>query len=186
VRRGPAPVYSRRHGMILRVIERISSVSGWLSGIGVIVMVVVVIVDVFLRYFFSRPLLFADDVGVYCMIYIAFVGAALTLKMRRHIMVDLLYARLPRKVQSWLDVITTLLGTLVICIITWESADWVHYTYESGFRSPGILQTPMWIPMAVVPLGLFFWSMQYIVESIKAINGLRGQHLQAKERVTNA
>jgi C4-dicarboxylate transporter DctQ subunit len=148
-------------------------------------MAVVVITDVFLRYFFFKPLLFADDVGVYCMIYIAFVGAALTLKMKRHIMVDLLYDWLPRKVQLWLDVVTTLLGTLVICIITWQSADWVVYTYKSGFTSPGILQTPMWIPMSVVPVGLFLWSMQYIVESIKVVNVLRSQHLKAKEGVTN-
>ena len=172
--------------MILRVIEAISSVSGWVSGLGIIVMTGVVFVDVLLRYFFSKPLLFADDFSVYCMVYIAFVGAALTLKMRRHIMVDLLYLRLPRKVQLWLDVMTTLLGTLIICIITWQSAAWVHYTYKSGFISPGILEEPMWIPMAVVPIGLFLWSMQYIVESIKAVKGLRSQHPKAKEGHPNA
>jgi C4-dicarboxylate transporter, DctQ subunit len=171
--------------MILRLIERISSVSGWLSGIGVVAMAVVVTLDVCLRYFFFKPLLFADDIGVYCMVYIAFVGAALTLKMRRHIMVDLVYERLPRRVQLWLDVIMTLLGTLVICIITWQCAGWVLYTYKSGFTSPGVLQTPMWIPMSAVPLGLFFWSMQYIVESIKAVNILRSQHLKANEGEPN-
>ena len=171
--------------MIIRVIERISSVSGWLSGIGMIVMAVVIFIDVILRYFFTRPLLFADEVSVYCMVYAAFVGAALTLKMRRHIMVDLLYKHLPPKIQLWLDVFTTLLGTFVICIITWESAGWVHYTYKSGFTSPGVLQTAMWIPMSVVPLGLFLWSMQYIVESIKVVNIFRSQHPKAKEEDPN-
>jgi TRAP-type C4-dicarboxylate transport system permease small subunit len=171
--------------MILRMIETISLVSGWLSGLGVIFMTAVVSVDIFLRYFFSKSLLFADDFSVYCMIYIAFVGAALTLKMRRHIMVDILYLRLPRKAQLWLDVFTTLLGTLIVCIITWQSAVWVHYTYTCGYISSGILQTPMWIPMSVVPLGLFLWSLQYIVESIKAVNILRSQHLKAKEAVTH-
>jgi len=167
--------------MFIRVIERISTVSGWLSGIGVIAMVIVGFVDVVLRYLFNKPLLFADEVGVYCMIYVAFVGAALTLKMRRHIMVDLLYKQLPRKIQLWLDVITTLVGTFIICIITWYSVDWVHYTYKSGFRSSGILEEPMWIPMLVVPLGLFFWSLQYIVEAIKVVTILRSQHPQAKK-----
>jgi C4-dicarboxylate transporter, DctQ subunit len=173
------------HGMILKVIERISSVSGWLSGIGVVVMAAVIIVDVFLRYFFFKPLLFSDDIGVYCMIYIAFVGAALTLKMRRHIMVDLVYDRLPRRVQLWLDVMTTLVGALVTWIITWQCAAWVLYTYRSGFTSPGILQTPMWIPMSVVPVGLFLWGLQYIVDSAKAIHTLRSQHLEAVQGEPN-
>ncbi len=137
--------------MLLRVIETISSWSGWFSGIGVVIMAVVITIDVFLRYFFGKPLLFADDISVYCMIFITFVGAALTLKMKRHIMVDMLYKMLPRRVQLWLDVVTTFVGCFVIWILTWYTIVWVRYTYDSGYTSSGILQTPMWIPMSVVP-----------------------------------
>jgi TRAP-type mannitol/chloroaromatic compound transport system permease small subunit len=93
--------------------------------------------------------------------------------------------RLPKKAREWLDVLTTVLGTLIVCIVTWQSVIWVHYTYKSGFTSPGILETPMWIPMSVVPLGLFLWSLQYIVESVKAVNIVRGRHPKATEGVTH-
>lgn len=172
--------------MFIRVIERLSSVSGWLSGIGVVVMAVVITVDIFLRYFLSKPLLFSNEVSVYCMVYVTFVGAALTMKKRGHISVDLLYRHLPRKIQLWLDVVTTITGTVVICIIAWESVGWVLYTYNTGFQSPGVLETPMWIPMSVVPLGLFFFSIQYIVESIKVVDVLRSHNSSAKEESPNA
>ena len=61
--------------MLLRVIETISSWSGWFSGIGVVIMAVMITTDVILRYFFGKPLLFADDISVYSMIFITFVGA---------------------------------------------------------------------------------------------------------------
>lgn len=159
--------------MWIRAIEAVSTVSGWLSGLGVIVMTVLVVVDVFLRYVFRSPLLFSDDVSVYCMIYITFVGAALTMKMGRHIRVDLLYLHLSKRAQLRLDVATSLIGMIVLFIVTWQSVGWVQYTYRFGFKSSGILETPMWIPMSVIPLGLFFFSLQYIAEVGKAIGLLR-------------
>lgn len=167
--------------MLLRVIETISSWSGWFSGIGVLLMAVIVTIDVTLRYFFGKPLLFADDIGVYSMIFITFVGAALTLKNRRHIMVDMFYKMMPRRAQQWLDVVTTFIGCFVIWILTWYTIFWVRYSYETEFTSSGILQTPMWIPQSVVPLGLFLFGLQYIVECVKVVRILRGQENSAKE-----
>ena len=156
--------------MFIKVVETISSVSGWLSGIGVYGMTIVVFVDVILRYFFSSSLFFSEELSIYFMVYVAFIGAAMTMKKGAHIKVDLLYNRLSEKARLWLDTITTILGTIICFIMTWQSAFWVRYTYKTNFISPGILETPMWIPMACVPIGLFLWSLQYVVESIKALN----------------
>lgn len=172
--------------MFVRLIETLSSVSGWWSGIGVYAMTAMIFVDVFLRYVFARPLLFADEMSVYFMVYVAFIGAALTMKMGRHIRVDILYLHLPRKVRLWLDAVTSVLGTLVTFIMTWHCAKWVIYTYRTNFISPSILETPMWIPMMVVPAGLFLWSMQYIAESVKAISLLRAGALNPAEGDSNA
>ena len=173
--------------MLLRVIETISSWSGWFSGVGVVIMAVIVTTDVILRYFFGKPLLFADDISVYCMIFITFVGCALTLKMKRHIMVDLFYKMVPRKVQLWLDVATTFVGCFVIWILTWYSIVWVLYTYKSDYTSPGILQTPMWIPGCGDPDRLLLlFGLQYIVECVKVVRALHGQENNAKEGVAHA
>jgi len=166
--------------MLLRIIETISSWSGWFSGIGVVIMAVVITIDVFLRYVFGKPLLFADDISVYCMIFITFVGAALTLKMKRHIRVDMLYKMLPRRAQVRMDVATTFIGCFIIWLLTWYTTVWVLYTYQSGYTSPGILQTPMWMPAVALPLGLFLWGLQYIVECVKVVRLLHGQENNAE------
>jgi C4-dicarboxylate transporter DctQ subunit len=167
--------------MLLRVIETISSWSGWFSGIAVIIMAVVITIDVFLRYFFGKPLLFADDISVYCMILVTFVGAALTLKMKRHIMVDLFYKMLPRRAQLWMDVATTFVGAFVIWVIVWYSIVWIQYVYKSGYTSAGILQQPMWIPMSLIPAGFFLFGLQYIVECVKVVRTLKDPQNTAKE-----
>jgi TRAP-type C4-dicarboxylate transport system permease small subunit len=168
--------------MWIRTIETISTVTGWLAGLGVITMTAIVVVDVFLRYFFHKPLLFSDEVTIYCMIYITFVGAALTMKLRRHVNVDLLIIHLPMRVQRWLDVATKLSGTIVVFIITWYTAGWVLYNYRTGYASSGILETPLWIPMLVIPVGMFFWGLQYLVEFFKAVARLQNGDLAEEGR----
>ena len=158
--------------MITRVIEKISTISGWLSGIGVYGMTIVVVVDVILRYFFSSSIFVADELSIYFMIYVAFIGAAMTMKNGAHIKVDIFYKRLTKRARLWLDAITMVLGTIICLIMTWQSAFWVRYTYVTNFISPSILGTPMWIPMACIPIGLFLWSLQYVLESIKALSML--------------
>ena len=158
--------------MITKVIETISTVTGWLSGIGVYGLTIVVFIDVVLRYFFSRSIFIADELSIYFMIYVAFIGAAMTMKKGAHIKVDLLHKRLSKKGRLWLDTVTMILGTIICFIMTYQSALWVRYTYKTNFISPSLLETPMWIPMSCVPIGLFLWSLQYVVESIKALNML--------------
>ena len=158
--------------MFIRVIETISSISGWLSGIGVYGLTIVVFIDVVLRYFFSSSIFIADELSIYFMVYVAFMGAAMTMKKGAHIKVDLLYQRLSKKGRLWLDTVTMIVGTIVCFIMTYQSALWVRYTYKTNFISPTILETPMWIPMSCIPIGLFLWSLQYVVETIKALNML--------------
>lgn len=156
--------------MITRAIETLSIVSGWLAGIGVYGLTIVVFVDVVLRYFFSRSIFIADELSIYFMIYVAFLGAAMTMKQGAHIKVDLLYKRLPKKACLWLDAVTMIVGTIICFIMTYQCALWVQYTYKTNYISPSILETPMWIPMSVIPIGLFLWSLQYAVLAIKAVN----------------
>jgi len=158
--------------VITRVIETISSVSGWLAGIGVYGLTIVVFIDVVLRYFFSRSIFIADELSIYFMIYVAFIGAAMTMKNGAHIKVDILYKQLSGKARLWLDAVTMTVGTIICFIMTYQSAMWVRYTYKTNYISPSILETPMWIPMSCIPIGLFLWSLQYVVESMKAVNKL--------------
>ena len=155
--------------MVTKVIETISTVSGWLAGIGVYGLTIFIFIDVVLRYLFNSSIFIAAELSIYFMIYVAFIGAAMTMKNGAHIKVDLLYKQLSHKARLRMDAVTTVLGAIICWIVTYQCAWWVHYTYNTGFTAPSVLQTPMWIPMSVIPIGLFLWGLQYIVEAIKAV-----------------
>jgi C4-dicarboxylate transporter DctQ subunit len=159
--------------MFSKVIERVSVVSGWLSGIGIYVMTIIVFVDVLLRYFFGSPTMVADVISVYSMCFVSFVGAAFTSKLGRHVSVDLVYQKFSPRTKAWDSLLTNILVTIVLAVITWSTIEWVIYTYNSGFISSGTMGEPMWIPLSCIPIGFFLWTLQYIVECLKAVKTLR-------------
>lgn len=155
--------------MVTRIIEAISTVTGWLAGVGVYGLTITIFIDVVLRTFFRTSIFVADELSIYFMIYVSFIGAAMTMKAGAHIKVDLLYKLLSKKARLWMDAVTMILGTIICFIVTYQCVNWVRYTYTTNFISPSTLETPMWIPMSVIPIGLFLWSLQYMVEAIKAV-----------------
>jgi C4-dicarboxylate transporter DctQ subunit len=162
--------------MLARVIGSASTISGWLSGIGVYVMVVIVFIDVLLRYFFGAPTNVADIISVYCMLFVTFVGAAWATKLGKHVSVDLLYSYLSPTAKLWTTAITNIVVTITLIVISWKTIEWIIYTYKSGYTSSGTMGEPMWIPLACIPIGFVLWTLQYIVESLKGIDVLRNHY----------
>jgi C4-dicarboxylate transporter DctQ subunit len=175
----PAPAHKKEKKVLTRIIEKVSVISGWLSGIGIYIMVGIIFLDVILRYFFKSGTNVSDDVSVYAMVFVAFVGAAWTTKLGKHVSVDILFQRFPKTTQVWVHAITTCVSTLILFVVSWSTVNWVIYLRINGWSSVGMMNEPMWIPLSAIPIGFVLWSLQYVVESYKAIillsNHLKGQ-----------
>jgi TRAP-type mannitol/chloroaromatic compound transport system permease small subunit len=103
------------------------------------------------------------------------LAAAWTLKRSEHVKVDLLYGRLPRKGQLWVEIFGTLFFLFPFCGITaWLAWPVVVNKFLSGEVSSntgGLIMWPAWI---LIPLGFGLLGVQGISELIKRIAILRG------------
>ena len=84
-------------------------------------MMLLTVVDVFLRYFFNSPITGTTEVTEFMMVIVVFPALAWCAVTRRHVQVDLLVSHLPLKAQKIIDSITLLLTLGVFVIITWQS-----------------------------------------------------------------
>ena len=76
-----------------------------LLGAALIVAVLYNFVNVVGRYVFGQTFISADEVQIYIMVYIAFLGAAVATWRRMHLRMDVLVQRLPRSVQATLGAV---------------------------------------------------------------------------------
>lgn len=158
---------------IVKAIDSASSAVAYISSWVIFGLLLLISTDVILRYFFNSPLLFSVEISSYMLIFVCFLGAAQTLKERRHIVVDILTNRLKPKVRLWLELITSILSLVVLSFFLWQAIIMVHHSFIRGAVMPTSLLTPIYLPQMLIPLGIILLLLQYAVEIGRRIRALR-------------
>ena len=104
------------------------------------------------RYVVGRSISGADEVQIYIMVWMAFLGAAVVAWRRNHLRMDVLVRFLPAAFQAALRFIEVALVLLLAGFTVVQSA---RYTWQMAAlgRTSDVGGIPMWIPHSAVMLG---------------------------------
>lgn len=160
---------------IVRLIDKISEWSGALAAWIVIPLMVVVMIDVFMRHVLNSPTNWGYD--VLWMLFSAqfLLGGAFTLLRGGHIRIDIVYGILSDRAKQIYDIINTLVIILLPAVLlTWAGIVFAADAWISGES----LSTTNWhFPAGpsrtLIPIGFFLLSLQCVAEIIKNINELK-------------
>ena len=78
-------------------IEKIAYLGGYFSGWLVPLMMMLVVVDVFMRYVMHQPLMVADEFSAYMLVALSFLGLAYTWREKGHVRIEIFVNRLSRR-----------------------------------------------------------------------------------------
>lgn len=79
------------------------------AGTFLVSMVVIVILNVFLRYIFSYSIFWAEEVATICFVWSVFLSASAVYKNKMDVGIDILIKRAPRTFQIFVDALVKLL-----------------------------------------------------------------------------
>jgi len=133
----------------------------WMGGGLLVFATVGTCVDVVLRYSVNRPISWMLEITEYIMLYIPFLGAAFVLKENGHIRIDLVLTFLGERSRGWLNVVTSSVGGVVMLIYTWFGAQVTLDYIQRGVPSLESLRTPMFLILMIIPIGGFFFAVQF-------------------------
>ncbi|QIK37176.1 TRAP transporter small permease subunit [Caldichromatium japonicum] len=102
--------------------------------------------------------------------------APLTLQQRGHVRVDILYSRLPSRLQLLIDILAGLLFLLPVCLLilidAWDYARLAIQQNESSINPGGL---PWWPMKLAIPIGFGLLALQGVSEIIKGTAALVAQ-----------
>ena len=104
------------------------------------------------RYGFGRSIAGADEVQIYIMVCMAFLGAAVVSWRHAHLRMDVLVRFLPQRVQSGLRIFEVILVVGVAGFTLVQSWRYSAQMFALG-RTSDVGGIPMWIPHGAVTLG---------------------------------
>jgi TRAP-type transport system small permease protein len=111
-------------------------------------------VNVVGRYGFGRSIAAADEIQIYIMVFMAFLGAAVVSWRRQHLRMDVLVRFLPEKFQRSLRVGELALVAAMAGFVVVQSWRYSAQMFALG-RTSDVGSIPMWIPHGAVTLGFF-------------------------------
>ncbi|HSF05435.1 MAG TPA: TRAP transporter small permease [Methylomirabilota bacterium] len=103
------------------------------------------------RYVFLKPIIWAEEILVFIMVWCVMLGATLVTWENQHLRMDAVYHLTPPHARRWLNLLSTLafLGAAVFVLI--QSIRVVALVASTGQRSV-VAEVPMSIPYGAIPL----------------------------------
>lgn len=155
----------------IRAIEYLTSSIGFAAAVLVAPLVVASCYEVFARYIFGAPTIWAFELGYMTMGAHFMLGAAFTLKRGAHIRIDLIYGNLHVKKRAWIDLIGYV-GFLLpfLIVLTWYLWDYAYAAYLTGERTGQSAWSPAIWPFRMVYVAAFgLLTLQVLAEVLKCI-----------------
>jgi len=138
--------------VIDKAFEKIARGIELVLALAFIVAVVLNFSNVVGRYLFGISLLGSDEVQVFIMVGMTFLGAAVVTLRKQHLRMDVLVGLMPVRVRVLLRIVEQLLlATLAVFILT-QSFFYARQMLRIG-RASDMAGVPMWIPHGTVALG---------------------------------
>lgn len=148
----------------------------WVS----LAMVVVVAVNVILRYLFHVGPVSMQELEWHLMSPIALIGMSYAMRHGDHVRVDIFYDKMSPQTRRWIDLVAAAL-TLVIAVVVIELAIWfVKESFDVGEVSPdpGGLKY-RWLLKSIIPFGFLLLAVQALAQMLRTgALILRGDHGQ--------
>ena len=102
---------------VAKVITKIADIGGHVCGWLVVVMMLLVAVEVFMRYVLHQPPIIADEFSGYMLVAISFIGIAYTWKLKGHVRIGTLLTVVPKPISNWLNFLALVLAFIFSLIL---------------------------------------------------------------------
>jgi TRAP-type C4-dicarboxylate transport system permease small subunit len=142
-------------------VEKFNLAIGYLCGLGILTMGIILTYEVVCRYFLDSPTIWAQETSGYIFMWTMLAGSAYTLMQGKHVRIDLIIEHLPKKVQLVLDMLTSLAGVGFCAVVAWQAWEMTWSSLRLGKVSTTLLRVPMWLPQCSLLIGFVLLTFQF-------------------------
>ena len=158
--------------------DRVQRTQLWVAATALVVLMMVTVVDVFMRYLFNRPIRASLETVEVMLLVFVFNGMAAAFFNRRHIVIDLLDNMCGPRIIGVLSRIADVLSVFCLALLAWAMRQPAMQAYQYGDTKME-LAVPiyvLWIVVLVSFAGTFFCALVTLV----AKPAVAGEHGRAE------
>lgn len=139
-----------------------------------------VLLQIILRFFgYSLPGVI--EIATFALVGASFLALAHTFRHNVHIRITMIISRIPPGGRRYFEIWSLAVSLVISVWFTFYSIGLTWDAYEFGDKSDGLLSIPLWIPKAMMLLGIGLLALSLIEELIKVLRGLKPIYQQRAE-----
>ena len=149
-------------------IDRLANFVGYLSAWLVPLMMMLVVVDVFMRYVMQQPLMIADEISAYMLVALSFLGFAYTWRQGGHVRVEVVVNYLPPRLYAWVRLIGLILTFIFMVEMDRAAFKMIAYALQMKMRSSTWMMFPLFWPQLTIFIGFVLLTLMLVIDIVQA------------------
>ena len=154
---------------LYNLVNKLSLWGAYLSSILLVSLVLLILTEIFIRYFFNTSTLIADEYSGYLFLASVFLGLSYTFKENAHIRINILTSRMSEKSNRLIDIFAGSITIVVLLFALYRTILFTFDSYEMEMLSESVSQTPLYLTQLVMPLGLSLFILSVLIFVIKGL-----------------
>ena len=166
---------------MINTLEKILKVCRLIAKAGIVItlsyMVIVILLQIFGRYMSNNmDISWTEESARFAQLWMVFFGAGIAMQRNLHVGVDVLTGVLKGTGRKIIVVLCGIFAVVFLIVAIYGSFDLIAV---GGLQISAALNIPMSYVYFIIPIGLFYWLIEYIVFTAKQLKSTTG--LEAKE-----
>ena len=159
----------RFFGCLEKVVLWINKVFVFIACLMMSALVVIVCIDLALRYFYNSPLLWGNEVTEILLLYITFLGAGWVFKEDGHVIIDVFTAKTYGRTKKILTMVSYLCVGIVAAVLVYYGFYTSYDHYMRKVFNPTIMETPIALIIVIIPLGSVPLLLEVLIKGWKLL-----------------
>lgn len=157
------------HESMGRITNRLNSLSRIILGVIVGSMLVIIVMQVILRYLFNTGFTWPEEVTTFLMAWMTFLGSAIALKQSEHISLELFVGLLPKKIYILVRFISRILVFSFILLFTYLAFNFALGSLSYSANTVDISLFWPRVSIFVSSLLMIIYTIEFILGDVREV-----------------
>lgn len=154
---------------------------GYCAGFGIFAMGMILAYEVVMRGVFKSPTIWVMDTAIYLFMWTMLIGSSYTLMLGKHVRIDLIFERFPKKMQLVLDVITGAMCVWLCTVVSKQAWNMIQTSIRLNKLTDNMMHIPVWWIQLPLLIGFVMLGAQFVVIILERLASLAGCGAEAEK-----
>ena len=156
---------------MFRLIDRVGALLAALAAWMFFAIGGMILWEVFFRYLFTSPTIWAEELARFFQIWALYIAAAALLRQGSMIRIGLLIDQLGPRLRAAAEIFSLAVIAAFSAVACWYGG-WIAFdSFEVGRMSGTMLNVPHWMTEIAIPVGFAILLLQALVQIVRVLSG---------------